>query len=330
YLLGQLNLINSMFPSKETTGRFMTKSILCPGARMGIFQHPVMEGAREGRPVDLKAAEPLVEDIIQSVSRNAGALIGFAKLRAYDLYTYTHSLNVSLLAVAFGKYLGLDTVALRQIGLAGLFHDLGKALIPDFILNCPGRLTPEEFSVMKRHPVLGRDVLPGGGRIPDMVLEGMLQHHEKFNGTGYPAGLKGDAISEAGRIIAVVDVYDALTSKRPYKNAMLPNKALSILYSMAGEEFYPGYVEHFIKCIGIYPVGQIVRLNTGQVGVVSATDPAVPLRPEVIVVRDPLGRPAPPRLIRLADVISVSVTETLEAAHAGIDAARVLQDGAAS
>src|SRR6218665_1381797 len=105
---------------------------------------------------------------------------------------------------------------------------------------------------MKRHPVLGRDVLPGGGRIPDMVLEGMLQHHEKFNGTGYPAGLKGDAISEAGRIIAVVDVYDALTSKRPYKNAMLPNKALSILYSMAGEEFYPGYVEHFIKCIRIY------------------------------------------------------------------------------
>ncbi|MFV0421906.1 HD-GYP domain-containing protein [Oleidesulfovibrio sp.] len=291
------------------------------------FVRGFMDSAREGKPVDMESAEPLVEDIIQSVSRNAGALIGFAKLRAYDHYTYTHCLNVSLLAVAFAKYLGLETVALRQIGLAGLFHDLGKAMIPDFILNCPGRLTPEEFTVMKRHPVLGKDVLPQNGKLPEMVLQGMMEHHEKYNGAGYPKGLKGDEISQAGRILSVVDVYDALTSKRPYKNAMMPNKALSILYSMAGEDFYPGYVEHFIKCLGIYPVGQVVQLNTGQVGVVAATDPAQPLRPVVIIVRDPLGRPASPRLVDLAQVGSVTITATVLPVQAGIDPVRVLEDG---
>lgn len=294
------------------------------------FVRGFMDSAREGKPIDMAAAEPLVEDIIQSVSRNAGALTGFAKLRAYDHYTYTHCLNVSMLAVAFAKYLNFEAVALRQIGLAGLFHDLGKAMIPDFILNCPGRLTAEEFTVMKQHTVLGKDVLPQEGKLPPMVLKGMLEHHEKYNGTGYPKGLKGDEISQAGRILAVVDVYDALTSKRPYKSAMLPNKALSILYSMAGEDFYPGYVEHFIKCVGIYPVGQVVQLNTGQLGVVAATEPTQPLRPMVIIVRDPLGRPAPPRMVDLSSTSSVKITATVLPAQAGIDPVRVLQEGAST
>ncbi|MEG6504130.1 HD-GYP domain-containing protein [Nitratidesulfovibrio sp. 1201_IL3209] len=203
------------------------------------FARKAMEAMRQDGFVDVQSAQPMVEGILSSVTRNANALLGLSKLRSVDEYTYTHCINVAVLAVVFGRHLGFGDITLSRVGLAGLFHDLGKARVPDAILNSPRRLTPAEFGVMKRHPELGWEQVRDNPMVYDEVLAGMLEHHEKFNGLGYPRGLKGEEISIIARILAVVDVYDALTSRRVYKAAMLPHKALGLMYGCAGRIFTP-------------------------------------------------------------------------------------------
>lgn len=294
------------------------------------YARSLMEGVRMGGAVDLAASTTLVEDIIGSVTRNCDALTGLSKLRSFDEYTFSHCVNVSVLCVVFGRFLGKSEEELRLLGLAGLFHDVGKQLVPTAVLNKPDKLTPEEFAVMKQHPLLGCKHLYGqeaGRSMEQAVLLGMLEHHEKYNGTGYPRGLSGSRISEIGRIIAVVDVYDALSSRRVYKAPMHPHKALGLMYSMRGKEFYPGYVERFIKCLGIYPVGSTVRLNTGHVAVVAASNPREPIQPLVMLVADKAG-PIVPRRLDLSGQYTVRIESTLDPVEVGIDPVAVLENAA--
>lgn len=266
------------------------------------FAREFLHGARMGYLVDYSQSEKLVESVIDSVMRNEDAIVSLTKLRDFDEYSYTHSINVSVLAVAFGKNLGLSHKMLRALGAAGIFHDLGKAKVPEAILNKPGKLTDGEFEVMKSHPKKGFELLAQQGGAGEDVLLGVLQHHEKHNGRGYPEAASGEEVSVLARIIAVADVYDALTSERVYKKGMLPYKALSLMYSMRGEDFHIGYVERFIKSMGIYPVGSFVRLSSREYAVVSGSNIAAPLYPQIIVVLDYKQRPCTPRSVDLADI----------------------------
>lgn len=287
------------------------------------YARSLINDIRLGKALDVNAAEPLVDDILESVTRNCDALVGLTKLRSFDEYTFSHSVNVSVLAVAFGRFLGKDDVAQRRLGLAGLFHDIGKLLVPAEILNKPGRLTEEEYAVMKQHPLLGFEHAQKQRSFDNDILLGMVDHHEKFNGKGYPRGLSGNEISEAGRIIAIADVYDALTSKRVYKTPMSTHKALGLMYSMRENDFHPGYVERFVKCLGIYPVGSVVRLNTGHVAVVASSNPTAPLKPEVVVVRAPGGLVRPTK-VNLSAHESMRIETGMDAAAEGIDPAGII------
>ena len=228
----------------------------------------MFEEARMGNTVDVGGAKLLVEEISDSVSRNPGALISLARLKTADDYTYMHSVAVCAMMVALAKQLGLDEGQIRSAGLAGLLHDLGKAVMPMEILNKPGKLTDEEFSVIKSHPVEGHKMLLGGVNVDPVVLDVCLHHHEKTDGSGYPSGLKGPEISLFAKMGAVCDVYDAITSNRPYKAGWDPAESLRKMAEWANGHFDPHVFQAFVKSMGIYPVGSLVQLSSGRIGVV--------------------------------------------------------------
>ncbi|MYL84611.1 DUF3391 domain-containing protein [Desulfovibrio aerotolerans] len=273
-----------------------------------------------GGEVDIEAPQALVNEVIASAVRNPDALIALGKLRRHDAYTFTHGVNVAVLAVAFGASLGIEAEGLRELGLAGLFHDLGKTGVPDAILNKPGRLTPGEFTQVKAHPRLGRELLETRG-LPEAVLRGVAEHHEKWGGQGYPRGLAGETVHAWGRIIGVVDIFDALTSRRAYKEGMLPTRALAVLYSMRERDFPPGLVERFIKFMGPYPVGSFVRLGSGEYAFVRGSNPARPLSPELLVAFDAAMHPAPRRILAAErdGKGPLAIAEALDPAAYGLD-----------
>jgi HD-GYP domain-containing protein (c-di-GMP phosphodiesterase class II) len=282
-----------------------------------------MEDARATQQVDIGQGEAFVEEIIGSVTRNPDALISLSKLRTYDEYTFTHCINVAVLTLGFAEFFGIHRTELRALGIAALFHDIGKARIPNAVLNKPGRLSDEEFAVMRRHPLLSyqllRDNEHGGSSLDPDVLHGIVEHHEKHNGKGYPRGLKDDAIHIYGRVIALADVYDALTSARVYKPAMPPTKALQIMFEMRDKDFRATDVSMFIKFLGIYPVGSLVRLSDGHHGVVSEANREDVRRPRVLVAFDRDLAPAPRQVVDLAEHTDLAIAEGLDHREHGID-----------
>ena len=248
-------------------------------------------------PLDVTATQPLVESIISSLDRNLDALIFLAKLRLSDEYTFGHSVNVSIFATAYARFRGLDAHDLYAVGMAGLLHDYGKALVPAAILNAPRALKPWEMEIMHSHVLRGYERLKADKAIAPEVLLGVLQHHEKFNGTGYPYGLAGNDISLYGRVLSLSDVYDALTSWRVYKRPLSPHQVLAIMYQMRGQAWTPQDVDLFVKFMGIYPVGSAVELSNGQRGVVCASNQQSPAKPQVKLALDPTGRPLQPTSI---------------------------------
>jgi HD-GYP domain-containing protein (c-di-GMP phosphodiesterase class II) len=223
--------------------------------------------ARMGKAVNVENAASLVEEITSSVMRNPGALIGLARLKTKDDYTYMHSVAVCALMVSLARQLGLSDERTRESGLAGLLHDIGKMAIPLDILNNPGKLTDEEFGAVKEHPVAGHRMLLEGGAVGEIALDVCLHHHEKMDGTGYPDQLSGDNISVFARMGMICDVYDAVTSNRPYKLGWCPSESLRKMAEWEGH-FDKNIFQAFVKCIGIYPVGTLVRLKSGRLGVV--------------------------------------------------------------
>ena len=225
--------------------------------------------ARMGNTVDAEGIATLVDEITDSVARNTTALISLARLKTADDYTYMHSVAVCAMMIALARQLNLPTDVVRSAGVAGLLHDVGKMLVPIEILNKPGKLTDSEFTMIKAHPVKGHAFLMESANIDPIALEVCLHHHEKVDGTGYPEGLKGPEISIYAKMAAVCDVYDAITSNRPYKSGWDPSESLRQMGQWANGHFDLAVFQAFVKTLGIYPVGSLVQLSSGRIGVVT-------------------------------------------------------------
>lgn len=237
--------------------------------------------ARLGKIVEADTLVPLVDDIAGSLARNRSALTSILRLKSKDEYTYVHSVAVSALMINMGREIGgFDAGTLRNMGVAGLLHDIGKMAMPEAVLGKPGDLTNEEFSIMKTHPERGHALLRRSREVPDMALDVCLHHHERVNGTGYPQRLKGNQITLFSRVGAICDVYDALTSNRPYKTAWEANRALKTMFSWRGH-FDNDLLTAFIRSVGIYPVGTLVKLRSNHLALVLDINTADLTRPVV-------------------------------------------------
>jgi putative nucleotidyltransferase with HDIG domain len=223
--------------------------------------------ARMGKALDADNCRPLVDEIASSVGRNPGAIVSLARLKTHDDYSYMHSMAVCALMVSLARQLGLDEREAREAGLAGLLHDMGKAMMPIEVLNKPGKLTDAEFEIMKTHPRRGFDLLEEGRGVGADVLDVCLHHHERPDGKGYPDGLSGAALTRIARMGAVCDVYDAITSNRPYKEGWDPADSIAKMASWK-EQFDPEVCQAFVRSLGIYPIGSLVRMRSGKLAVV--------------------------------------------------------------
>jgi putative nucleotidyltransferase with HDIG domain len=239
---------------------------ICSQAKQAVVS--MFEEARMGNCVNVGGAKQLVDDINDSVTRNPGALISLARLKSVDDYTYMHSVAVCAMMVALARQLGMDEEQTRSAGLAGLLHDMGKVQVPLSILNKPGALTHAEFVRIQSHPADGLRMLLGGANVDPVALDVCLHHHERMDGSGYPEKLKGEDISVFAKMAAVCDVYDAITSNRPYKPGWDPAESLHKMSEWASAHFDREVFQAFVKSLGIYPVGSLVRLTSGRIGVV--------------------------------------------------------------
>ncbi len=249
----------------------------------------VLHAIRSGQPFSLSIIKSAARDIVESLLKNPDALISLSQLKGYDDYTYVHSVNVAILLASLALAMGYPEERLIELGMGGLLHDIGKMRVPEKILNKPGKLTDTEFAIIKRHPEFGIETILDMRGISDITRKIVLQHHERYNGKGYPLGLKGERIHEVGLMSAVADVYDALTSDRVYKAAWTPQKALALIFKGCDTEYSRRIVELFTKHMGVYPVGSFVKLSNGELGVVIRIDREKLLRPVVLVLFDKNG-----------------------------------------
>ncbi|NVM76646.1 HD-GYP domain-containing protein (c-di-GMP phosphodiesterase class II) [Duganella sp. SG902] len=243
----------------------------------------VMQDARLGKAIELDQVQPVVQNITESILRNPGALVGLLRIKNKDDYTFLHSVSVCTLLVAFCRSRSMAADVTHQAGLGGLLHDTGKALVPDHILNKPGPLTDEEFAIIRKHPEDGYKILKQSPEIGPIPLDITLHHHERRDGSGYPGKQAEDGISELAQMAAIVDVYDAITADRCYHKGMSAAAALRKIHEWSKFHFNPQYTQEFMRCVGIYPVGTMVLLESGRLGVVIEPHETNLLAPKVNV-----------------------------------------------
>jgi putative nucleotidyltransferase with HDIG domain len=232
-----------------------------------IISH-ALESVQKGQAIDTQPFEDMASSFMDSVVRNQNALACLTQIRNKDSYLLEHSVNVAVLMSILGKYLKLNKQYLHECVTGALLHDIGKTLIPDTILHKPGKLTTEEFTIMKRHALFSQKILEKGKGFSQVSINVAGQHHERIDGKGYPAGLKGDEVTQEARMASVVDVYDAITADRVYHKGLTPSAALKRMLTWCGDHLDIGYVHAFIKAMGVYPVGSLVEVDNGMAGVV--------------------------------------------------------------
>ena len=287
----------------------------------------VWESARTDAKPDPTAANSMIDGLAQAVVQNRSALMALTALKDYDNYTFTHMVNVSILTMAQARGLGIDGPLLREFGLAALMHDIGKVKTPPEILNKPDKLTDEEFGVMKRHVVDGAEILRGTAEIPPLAPVVAFEHHLRIDGTGYPHGVTRPNLNLATMLCGIADVYDAMRSQRKYQQAFPSERILAVLQRNDGKQFDQHLIRRFVQLLGIYPVGNLVKLNTGEIAIVLQVHAPDPYRPKVrVLFNADGGRLELPRDINLweteqdtRDDRASSVISPLNPADYGID-----------
>ena len=277
-----------------------------------VVVQAMFDEVRLGKAMDVDALTPVAEQIVESVTRDAAAMLTVTRLKTKDEYTYIHSIAVAALLIHFARSLKLPEEEVSALGLAGLLHDIGKMAVPKALLDKPGKLDPPEMAVLRHHPEKGHALLSAGPKLPDIVLDVCLHHHERYDGRGYPKGLTGDQLSLAARMSSICDVYDAITSQRPYKRPWSPSEALSRMRSWTGH-FDTELLDRFIESIGIHPVGGLVRLQSSRLAMVIEGNDRDPTQPYVRVFYDiPAQRFIPPH-----DLIAAIGTDPVHRAECG-------------
>lgn len=244
-----------------------------------------IEKSQDSLDIHLNKISDVVGNIVDSVLENKDTMVNMLDLKTFDDYTYMHSTNVAVLSLVLGVNLNFNKTDLHKLGLSAMLHDIGKVFVPKDILNKPDKLTDEEFRTIQAHSGKGYEYLKTNYDFPISSYLGVLQHHEKYDGTGYPVKLGGEQIHLFGRIISIIDVYDALTSNRPYRKAMLPSEAVEYILANGGNHFDPTIVEHFTRKIAPYPVGVFVRLSNNTSGIVMENYSDSSMRPKIKITR---------------------------------------------
>lgn len=236
-------------------------------------------------PLEQGTVKQTVNDMLRQVLKNRHVLCHLTEVRGADSYIFTHSVNVCMLSLIIGLYMDLKRDQLKHLGLAALLHDIGQSRVPKDILYKPSLLSNEECQEVKRHPVYGYEMLEAYNQIPEIVRVTALQHHERLDGSGYPAKLSGDKIDLYARIVAVADVFDALLTDRPFRKAFFPHQAVDIIIR-SSEQFDPEVLEVFLENVAIYPMGSVVSLNSGEIGIVVDMNKGHQTRPVVRIIYD--------------------------------------------
>jgi putative nucleotidyltransferase with HDIG domain len=244
----------------------------------------VINEARLGKSIESDRVKRAVNSMAASVLRNRDALASLTRMKSYDEYIFVHSLHVCILSLSMARHLSLPPGEMEEIGIGALLHDVGKVKIDPHVLNKPETLSEKEWVEVRKHPIYGMEIMEESKGIPEQSKQLAFQHHERYNGTGYPSELKGEAISLGGQITGIIDYYDAVTTDRPFQKAIAPHEATRQLYEKGLEEFNRFMVEKFIQCIGIYPFGTFVLLDTEELGIVCGVKPEMLLRPNVLVI----------------------------------------------
>lgn len=244
----------------------------------------IMENVKEGKNLDIDAVKGVVEPILDSIIRNSEAYMWLSMMQKKSAYTYSHSVDNCALAIAFGRYMGLPKKDLRTLAIGLLMMDMGNVKVPEGILNKAGRLTEPEYRIVKKHVGHGVEILKSTKGMNEDVINISLTHHERFDGSGYPNALQGSQIPVYGRMAAIIDCYDAMTSHRPFSAAKSPYVALQNIYNWRGSAFQPELVEQFLQCIGVYPTGSLVEMTNGQVGIVLEQNLTQRMRPKIMII----------------------------------------------
>lgn len=289
--------------------------------------------AKMGKIIDTQKAKVLVAELANNIVENLDASMWLTQLKTRDEYTAIHSLNVCVLSLTFGRSLGLNNEELNELGLGALLHDIGKMQVPLEILNKPGKLTSEEFEIMKSHPQKGYEMLLKDDNLSAEVLSIVKSHHERLSGEGYPDNLPEQSISYYTKIVSITDVYDAITSDRVYHDGMTPHEALKRLYEWMPNNFDTTLMQAFIRTIGIYPVGSVVELKTGHIGLVVKLSDSHRLKPVVMLIMNRNKEYYPRRkLVNLASPIwnkrdgKPEVKRILDAKEFNIDVKKIINE----
>lgn len=267
---------------------------------------------KAGENNEISGLQQVVGTILDEVMTNRNVMIQLTDIRLYDDYTFAHSVNVCVLSMMLGAALGYSKPKLQEVGMGALLHDIGKTLLPPALLNKPGKLTAEEMQTIQTHAMAGFEILRRERSLPVTAAHVALAHHEKLDGSGYPQQLKDEQIPEYSRIVAIADIYDAITSDRPYRQAFLPHEAYNMMMEMSGLHLDPIMLASFFQLVCIYPVGSLVELDSGEFAVVTGVYVGMPFRPRLKVFTNACGEKiSHPWELDLTEQMSVAVKRSL-------------------